>query len=67
MKVRILKPCSIKGAPVKVGQVVDVTEARAKALIDNNYAELAEKKSDEKSDDAADKAEESGKKTKTAR
>jgi hypothetical protein len=42
MKVRIVKPCSIKGEQAKVGAVVDVPEARAKALTDNGYAEHVE-------------------------
>lgn len=39
-KVRILKACKINGVPADPGEIRDVTEPRAKALTDNNYAEL---------------------------
>ena len=40
MKIRILKDCKINGVPQDPGAVVDVTEVRAKALVDNGYAEI---------------------------
>jgi hypothetical protein len=39
VKIRILKACSIKGAPVSAGQVTDVAEAHGKVLLRNKYAE----------------------------